>query len=105
MIRRATQRSPTEAAISCRPYFGSGLVHSVEGIMRNFSTRGSYVETPRRFEPGTILVVRMLRYPSVISAPDGTNQPRTICLAKVIWGHELSEGDRNRYGMGLKYLD
>ena len=58
-----------------------------------------------KYEFGTILIVRMLQYPSVIFVPDSGNQPRTICLAEVKWFQELAKSNGHRYGMGLKYLD
>lgn len=105
MIQRAAPRSPTEAAITCRPYVSRRVVQTADGVMLNFSRLGSYVETSGKYEFGTILIVRMLRYPPVISALESDNQPRTICLAEVKWCRELANGNGNRYGMGLKYLD
>ena len=105
MVRRAAPRSPTETAITCRPYVSYRAVQTADGVMRNFSSLGSYVETSGRFESGAILIVRMLRYPSVIPALECDHQPRTIGLAEVKWRQKLPGGDGNRYGMGLKYLD
>ena len=105
MIARAASRSPTDAAITCRPYVSRRAVQAADGVMRNFSSLGSYVETSGKYESGTILIVRMVRYPPVVPTLASDNQPRTICLAEVKWCHELAEGDGNRYGMGLKYLD
>jgi hypothetical protein len=105
-VKRAASRSPTETAITCRPYVSCRVVQTSDGVMRNFSSHGSYVETSGRFKSGTILIVRMLRYPTVTSTLDFDNQPRTICLAEVKWCRKLIDGKSNRrYGMGLKYLD
>jgi len=106
MVKRAAPRSPTETAITCRPYVSHRTVQTADGVMRNFSSHGSYVETSGQYKSGTILIVRMLRYPSVISTMQCDSQPRTICLAEVKWCRKLIEGNSNRrYGMGLKYLD
>lgn len=72
--------------------------------MRNFSGSGSYIETRSTFKPGTILIVRMLRYPRLPSMTAEAGQPRSICLAEVKWQHELSAEASNRYGIGLRYL-
>ena len=103
--QRIAPRSPTETAITCRPYVSYRAACTSDGVMRNFSNHGSYVETSGRFESGTILIVRMLRYPAVTSTLDCDSQPRTICLAEVKWRRKLVEGNGTRYGMGLKYLD
>jgi hypothetical protein len=105
IVKRAASRSPTEAAITCRPYDSRGAVQTTDGVMRNFSSQGSYVETSGKFESGTILILRMLRYPSANATLADENQPRTIGLAEVKWRHKLSAGNGNRYGMGLKYMD
>ena len=61
IIKRENSRSPTEAAIICRPYLSCNAVQTANGVMRNFLSQGSCVETSGKFEPGTILIVRMLR--------------------------------------------
>ena len=102
---RAAPRNPTEAAISCRPYTSSGAVHLSDGVMRNFSSDGSYIETAHEFKSGTILIVRTLFYPSTASTMDEESRPRTICLAEVKWRQELADVNAVRFGMGLRYLD
>lgn len=104
-VKRAASRSPTETAITCRPYVSYRAACTSDGVMRNFSNHGFYVETSGRFESGTILIVRMLRYPAVTSNLDCDSQPRTICLAEVKWCRKLVEGNGTRYGMGLRFLD
>ena len=104
-LKRIAQRSPTEVAITCRPYVSYRAVQTADGIMRNVSSLGSYVETSGKYPSGTILIVRMLRCPSAMSTMSHGEQPRSICLAEVKWCHELADGNGRRYGMGLKYLD
>jgi hypothetical protein len=105
LARRAVPRRPTDAAVICRPYVSGATGQCVDGIMRNFSRQGSYVELCGTYECGTILIVRILACPWTTSALDDCDQPRTICLAEVKWCHQLDAGERHRCGMGLRYLD
>jgi hypothetical protein len=93
-----------ETAVTCRPYASVNTAPPSDGVMRNFSGSGSYIEICRTFKPGTILVVRILRYPPLPSMTAEADQPRSICLAEVKWQLELSAGASNRYGIGLRYL-
>lgn len=102
--QRLANRMTVEAAVLCRPYASSAGCHAVDGIMRNFSNQGIYVETHRKFEPGSILVVRMIRLgnsPRKMIA----GYPRTICLGEVKWLRKDSGCQPIRYGMGIRYLD
>ncbi len=103
--RRAASRNPTEAAITCQPYASSGAVPVSDGVLRNFSSGGSYIETFCKYNSGTILIVRMVGYPTMPSSRADEERPRSICLAEVKWWQELSGANANRYGLGLKYLD
>lgn len=102
---RALPRNSTDAAITCRPFTSSGAIPMSDGVMRNFSRGGSYVETSRKFKSGTILIVRMLFYPPPAPSVDEDVRPRTICLAEVKWRQKLTDENAIRYGMGLKYID
>ena len=73
--------------------------------MRNFSNEGSYIETTDKYQTGTILIVRTVSYPSMLSSTTVEEQPRSFCLAEVKWCQELSDIYSNRYGIGLKYLN
>jgi hypothetical protein len=102
--RRSAKRMAVEAAVLCRPYASSAGCHAVDGTMRNFSSQGIYVETHRKFEPGSILVVRMIR----LGNSPGTmvvGYPRTICLGEVKWLKKETGCQSIRYGMGIRYLD
>jgi hypothetical protein len=102
--RRTARRNLIEATVTCRPYVSDSAVRSEDGVMRNFSGSGSYIETCRTFKPGTILIVRMLRYPPLPSLTAEADQPRSMFLAEVKWQQELGAEDPNRYGIGLIYL-
>lgn len=73
--------------------------------MRNFSEQGSYIEVPHQFPTGTILLVRMLRFPTSPRLKVDQDGPRSICLAEVKWQQELRDENTTRFGMGLRYLE
>lgn len=104
-IERTVPRIATEAAITCRPFTSCGAAHMADAIMRNFSEEGSYIETSREFKRGTILQMRMVRYPPMPSSAAGKTQPRTICLAEVKWQQDLADENASRFGVGLRYID
>lgn len=104
-MERAAPRNPTEAVITCRPYTSCGSMRATDGVMRNYSSQGSYVETVHRFKSGTILILRMVRYPSIPSTIACEARPPSICLAEVKWQQELVDEKTTRYGMGLRKLD
>jgi hypothetical protein len=102
--KRNQDRSLIDASITCRP-FTSNVAQASDGVMRNFSSTGSYIETSRGFKPGTVLIVRMTRYtamPSSIAAEEGL---RSISLAEVKWMLELADESTTRYGMGVRYFN
>jgi len=102
--RRSTKRMAVEATVLCRPYASSAGCHAVDGIMRNFSSQGIYIETHHKFERGSILVVRMIRLGNS-SGKISAGYPRTICLGEVKWFRKNSGCQPIRYGMGIRYLD
>ena len=103
--KRMALRTPTEAIVTCRPYASSGARHATDGIMLNYSSDGSNIETARPFKSGTILFMRMVRYPPALPPAASDDRPRSICLAEVKWQQTLAEADAVRYGMGVRYLD
>ncbi len=102
---RIAPRSPTEAAVECRPYTSRTGIRASQGVMRNFSTEGSYIETSHQYKSGTILIVRIIRYPRLPVSVADEKQPRSICLAEVKWLQEMAEEEDIRFGLGIKYLD
>ena len=104
-IARIAPRNPTEAAITCRPYASTDTIYSSAGVMRNFSSQGSYIETSRNYQSGTILILRMVRYPAIPPSIADEERPRSICLAEVKWRQELDGENAIGYGIGLRYLD
>lgn len=106
VMERAALRNPTKAAVTCRPFTSSGAIRISDGVMRNFSSLGSYVETSNKFTSGSVLIVRMVCYPSRPSTVLADEErPRSICLAEVRWQRELADETAMRFGMGLRYLE
>ncbi len=105
IIARIAPRNSIEITVTCRPYASSDAIRASDGEMHNYSNRGAYIETPHRFNPGTILIVRMLGYPAMPPSMADDERPRSICLAEVRWQQELADENAIRYGIGLKYLD
>lgn len=65
----------------------------------------SYIETSDKYKSGTILIMRMVRYPQIPSSLADEEKPRSICLAEVKWRKKLTDEDTFRFGMGLRYLN
>jgi hypothetical protein len=102
---RADERVATIVEVICRPYTSTGNVRSAKGVMRNFSSQGSYIETDLKFNSGTILIVRMVGCLPTPSSADIDEKPRSICLGEIKWRQNLMDEEDGRYGMGLRYLD
>lgn len=103
--RRVASRNPTEGVIACQPFNSCGPIHTVDGVMRNFSEEGSYIETSREFTLGTILHLRMVHYPPRSLSQTAETLPRSNCLAEVKWRKEMVGENTIQYGFGLRYLD
>jgi hypothetical protein len=102
--QRAASRQTTEALITCQPFTSNVSRHASDGVMRNFSGNGFYIETSRPYSPETILLMRTVSYPQV--SPLSTDErPRSICLAEVKWMHTLVRENAIRFGMGARYLE
>jgi hypothetical protein len=102
--RRQTPRNPIEALFVCRPFTSGDPGHMTDAIMRNFSNNGSYVESSRGFNIGTILHLRLVNYSQQSTCKLTDHQPRSISLAEVRWRQKLAEAGVHRYGLGLKNL-
>jgi hypothetical protein len=73
--------------------------------MRNFSKEGFYIETTSNYKSGTILQLRIVRYPSLSPALPVDATPRSITLAEIKWKQNVGEKEEEMYGFGLKYLE
>jgi hypothetical protein len=103
-IERVAPRNATEAAITCRPFASTCAICASDGVMRNFSSQGAYIEVLHKFESGTILILRMVLYPPMPSFIADDERPRSICLAEVKWWQRVADKNVSRYGIGLRYL-
>lgn len=103
--RRTASRNLTEAPITCRPYASTFTNCASDGVMRNFSGEGSYIETSHEYKSGTILIMRMVGYPQISCSVADEEKPRSICLAEVRWQKKLTDDNHFRFGMGLRYLN
>ena len=101
--KRIEPRSPIMAAIACRPFSG-GLFQTSDGIMRNFSKGGAYIETSGKFKRGTILLIRTTVCLHSSSPSLSAKGPRSISLAVIQWVRDITGEAVSRYGMGLKFL-
>ena len=105
MVKRSSPRISTDVIITCRPYSSRSAFDAIDGVMANFSRQGAYIETPHAFKSGTILILRVVCYPNILSSMSEVQQPRSICLVEVKWLQKLADENAIRYGMGLRYLD
>lgn len=101
--KRIEPRNPITAAIACRPFSG-GFFQTSDGIMRNFSKGGAYIETSGKFKRGTLVLVRTTVSLNSSSPSLPAKGPRSISLAIVQWVRDIAGEAVSRYGMGLKYL-
>ena len=102
---RTDERFATEAEIICQPYGSTRTMRSVQGVIRNFSRGGLYIEIDHAFKTGTILMVRMVGCQATPSTPECREKPRSICLGEIKWQQDLGPEEAPHYGMGLRYID
>ena len=101
---RTDDRNPITVDVVCQPYGSSRNPCLAQGVMRNFSSQGSYVEIDRQFKSGTILIVRTVGCRSLPSESNKGEEPRSICLGEIKWRQDV-DCARYGYGIGLRYLD
>jgi hypothetical protein len=102
---RTDERFATEVEIICQIFGSTRTMRSVQGLIRNFSRRGLYIETDHPFKTGTILIVRMVGCQSSLSTTECREIPRSICLGEIKWQQNLGPEEAPHYGTGLRYLD
>lgn len=105
IIERVSPRNRTEAAVACQLYASHGGTQKIDGVMRNFSNNGAYIEINVPVPVGTLLIVRIVRYPSLSIGDDKEIMPRSMGLAEVRWNREAQDAQPPCYGVGLKYID
>ena len=102
--KRIFLRDPIEADILCRPLITGSTGQITQGLMRNYSCQGAYIESNRKYRPGTILIIRIVNFPVMPAQKKKETEPRSFGLAEVKWHSELIEEKDTRYGIGLRYL-
>lgn len=103
--KRSLARVPTRAGVTCRLFTSIGGMAGSDGELLNVCNNGSYMVTSSAFNPGDVLLVRMVRYPNHWSVQSGEIGLRSIFLAEVKWREKIEDEASYRYGLGLKYLD
>lgn len=102
---RGQQRTATRIGIACRRFASVGACDSSDGELLNYSDTGAYVTSSRAFATGSVLAIRLIRFPENEFPPMSDSSPRTIFLAEVKWTQPIQEGPDCRYGIGLRYLE
>ena len=102
---RTEERFATEVEIVCQPYGSIRTMRSVQGVIRNFSRGGIYIEIDHAFKTGTILMVRVVGCQSPPSTTECREKPRSNCLGEIKWRKDLGSEEAPHFGMGLRYLD
>jgi hypothetical protein len=103
--KRAFSRIYVKTEVTCRSFAGRIDVRTSDGILRNFSADGAYIESSDPYVPGSIIVLNMIHFPSLPLYLTEEISPRSSCLAEVRWKQELTDFEVFRYGVGLRYLD
>lgn len=76
----------------------------IDGILRNFSSEGVYMESSRLYPKGSVIVLRIIYYPHQHFSTGAKAAIRSISLAEVKWVHPLKRRFENCYGIGLRFL-
>lgn len=101
--KRQDNRSGVAVSIDCQPFSLVYETYQSEGILRNYSDEGAYVELPRSYYKGNILMMRLLEEsPTPLDDAAGTCRP--MSLAEVKWVRHIEGVGPPRYGIGLKML-
>lgn len=74
------------------------------GTLKDCAEGGLQIESDRGFNPGTILMIRMMQCPFHRLAPEVNEMLRTVLLAEVKWLNSPSEAWSSRCCMGVRYL-
>mgnify|MGYP001821763541 CR=1 FL=1 len=96
-------RSGVAVSIDCQPFSLVYETHQSEGILRNYSDEGAYVELSRPYHKGNIVMMRLLE-----ESPAPLDEEAAACrpmgLAEVKWVRHIEGVGPQRYGIGLKML-
>jgi len=101
MEKRATRRHPISTSIVCRHLNTAIAGSSFDGVMKNCSIHGVYVELAARCEVGTFLVIRVTGGSGGYSKDEGF---QSLSVAEVKWSRLIPAEGEARYATGLKYV-
>jgi hypothetical protein len=102
---RRTDRKEAETQVTCRMYTSSKANRAVCGVLRNFSTKGAYIESAYPFKIGTVLQLKLDPKPGKALCADAGELPLPFCLMEVKWCHLLEDEYQQRFGVGLRHLE
>lgn len=100
---RQDNRRGVAVSIDCQPFSLVYETHQSEGVLYNYSDEGAYVELPRPYNKGNILMMRLLEA-SRASLDEEASACRPMGLAEVKWVRHIEGAGPRRYGIGLKML-
>ncbi len=101
METRHRRCTPYEINTECLKLSGRSDVFSARSI--NYSHDGIVLVSKRALKPGTLLVVRVLNFPSA-QVLSGDTSIRSTGLAEVRWVEEVMDADGLSYAMSLRYV-
>lgn len=98
---RQRERTSLEFRAECLKLSGRSDVFIARSI--NYNQGGVELVSKKAVKPGTLLVVRVLNFPSA-HIPGGNAGIRSTGLAEVRWMDEIMDAEGLSYAMGLRYL-
>ena len=105
--KRRSVRQKTDTPIDCRLMTTGFDVCRMDGVMRNYSAIGTYIESRCGFSKGSLLMVRVVKYPDCTHDPGKDPASlRAHGLAEVKWVRRLEDrpAATGCYGLGLHYI-
>ena len=103
--KRVSMRKPARAPIDCCLLSSREDAWHIDGVLRNFSPKGAYIESKCNCRKGSVLIVRILEYPREEISSNSQVVIRSVGLAEVKWVHPMGGIYEKGYGIGLKYLN
>jgi hypothetical protein len=104
MEKRSYFRNRTEIPVVCRQFNTQYPTHSISGIMLNYSSNGTYIKSNTNCDKGTILLIRIPKYPTIAKFNGNLGTIRSISIAEVKWVLPIRDDEKTSFGIGLRYL-
>ena len=101
--KRQDDRRGVAVSIDCQPFSLVYETNQSKGVLCNYSEEGAYVELPRSYHKGNILMMRLLEE-SPAPGDETAGTCRSLSLAEVKWVRHIEGVEPPRYGIGLKML-